>query len=138
MARLSGVIVTGFGVIDCARVVAAGSLRSASVRTASRPVKMPTQVLLVVDHEHRAGTTLPHAPAGLLHRLAGKHERRLILHNVCELTVRHAADTRPTKISRQRHLYFAHHTVAEWVCSKSTSLQMAKQLLEIYTAPHLI
>jgi hypothetical protein len=41
IARLFGVIVTGLGVVACARVVTAASMLSASVRTASRPVKMP-------------------------------------------------------------------------------------------------
>ena len=41
MARLSGVTVTGFGVIASANRVAAASSPLASSRTVSRPVKMP-------------------------------------------------------------------------------------------------
>jgi hypothetical protein len=44
------------------------------------------QALLFVDHQHRAGAMLPHAPAGMLHRLVrSQHERLLVFDNVREL-----------------------------------------------------
>jgi hypothetical protein len=51
-----------------------------------------TQALLVVDHQHRAGATLPHAPAGMQHRLVrGQHKRLLVFDDVRELSVGHDA-----------------------------------------------
>jgi hypothetical protein len=60
--------------------------------TINYPAKTATckGALLLVDHQHRAGATLPHAPAGMLHRLVrGQHKRLLVFDNVRELSVGH-------------------------------------------------
>ena len=50
------------------------------------------QALLAVDYQHRARATLPHAPAGFLHRCAlRQYKRLLILDDIRELSVGHDA-----------------------------------------------
>ena len=47
---------------------------------------------LDVKPRHRTGATLPHAPAGMLHRVVGRqHERLLVFDNVRELSVHDAS-----------------------------------------------
>jgi hypothetical protein len=49
-----------------------------------------TQALLIVYHQHRAGVTLPHTPAGMQHRfVCGQHKRFLVFDNVPDLSVGH-------------------------------------------------
>jgi len=92
IARPSGVIVTGLGVIACASVVTAASMSSASVRSASRPVKMPLKRCWSSITSTEPGVTPHHAPAGMLHRLVrGQHKWLLVFDNVRELSVGHDA-----------------------------------------------
>jgi hypothetical protein len=54
------------------------------------------QALLLVDHQHRAGATLPHAPAGMLHRVVGRqHKGLLVFDNVREFSVGHDPSPNP-------------------------------------------
>ena len=51
---------------------------------------------LDVKPRHRTGATLPHAPAGMLHRVVGRqHERLLVFDNVRELSVGHDLSPHP-------------------------------------------
>ena len=87
--------------------------------------KDASQALLVVDYQHRACAALPHAPAGLLHRLVlRQHQELLVFDDIRELSVDHDPSVSAgwfgfLKIASPER-YFAYHIAAVWNLRQAT------------------